>query len=104
MPLTSARRPGTSRILAQASRPVVPTLPAARTVQASSQASRSLADRRTMALMQEIRAEHGRLHEELRRLSEVPTSTVYLGGDDDADLVVHLDQVRPLPPDYQQFD
>ena len=42
-------------------------------------------------LLQEIRAEHGRLERELRSLSEPPV--VYLGGDEQMDLVVDLDKV-----------
>ncbi|HTQ81018.1 MAG TPA: hypothetical protein VMM92_13550 [Thermoanaerobaculia bacterium] len=53
--------------------------------------------------MREIRAEQGRLHADLRRLSERQGATLYLGGDEDVDLVVHLDQIREVPPDYQPY-
>jgi len=54
-------------------------------------------------LLQEIRAEHGRLERELRSLSEPPV--VYLGGDEGMDLVVDLDKVPaedgPAPATYR---
>ena len=42
-------------------------------------------------LLQEIRAEHDRIEQELRALSEPPV--VYVGGDEEVDLVVDLDRV-----------
>ncbi len=54
-------------------------------------------------LLQEIRAEHGRLERELHALSEPPV--VYLGGDERMDLVVDLDKVPaedgPAPATYR---
>jgi hypothetical protein len=44
------------------------------------------------ALLEEIRQEHGRLEDDLQALAEQP-SVVYLGGDDELDLVVDLDRV-----------
>ena len=41
--------------------------------------------------LQELRAEHGRLQRELRELSQPP---VYIGGNEDVDLVLDLGQVR----------
>jgi hypothetical protein len=64
------------------------------------------AARQARALLQEIRTDHLRLHDEMRR-REAQSSKIYLGSDEDADLVVHLDQVRELPgrqddpPPYQ---
>lgn len=56
-------------------------------------------------LLQEIRAEHGRLERELRALAEPPQ--VYVGGDERMDLVVGLDEVPaedgPEPAAYR-FD
>jgi hypothetical protein len=55
--------------------------------------------RQGRALLQEIReirADHLRLHHEMRQ-SEARNAKIYLGGDEDADLVVHLDQIRDLP-------
>jgi hypothetical protein len=50
---------------------------------------------RTRMALQEIRAEHGRLARELRDISEPPSPTVvYLGGDEDVDLVLDLGKVR----------
>jgi hypothetical protein len=54
------------------------------------------AARQARALLQLIRSDHTRLHDEMRR-SEAQSAKIYLGGDEDADLVVHLDQVRELP-------
>jgi hypothetical protein len=48
------------------------------------------------ALLQEIRSDHTRLHDEMRRRA-AQSAKIYLGSDEDADLVVHLDQVRELP-------
>ena len=42
--------------------------------------------------LQELRAEHGRLERELRELSQPPV--VYIGGNEDVDLVLDLEQVR----------
>jgi len=42
--------------------------------------------------LREIRAEHGRLEQELREMSETPV--VYLGGDENVDLVLDLGKVR----------
>lgn len=42
--------------------------------------------------LQEIRAEHGRLEQELREMTEQPV--VYLGGDENVDLVLDLGKVR----------
>ncbi len=64
------------------------------------------AAKQARALLQEIRTDHLRLHDEMRR-REAQSAKIYLGGDEDADLVVHLDQVRELPgrqddpPPYQ---
>jgi len=65
-----------------------------------------LVARQARALLQEIRTDHLRLQDEMRR-REAQSSKVYLGGDEDMDLVVHLDRVRELPdrqadpPPYQ---
>ena len=42
--------------------------------------------------LQELRAEHGRLRQELQELSQPPV--VYIGGNEDVDLVLDLGQVR----------
>jgi hypothetical protein len=42
--------------------------------------------------LREIRAEHGRLEQELREMTETPV--VYLGGDENVDLVLDLGKVR----------
>ena len=61
---------------------------------------------RVRALLQEIQNDHNRLHNEMRR-NAAQRAKIYLGGDEDADLVVHLDQIRELPgrqddpPPYQ---
>jgi hypothetical protein len=56
-------------------------------------------------LLQEIRAEHDQIEEELRALAEPPV--VYVGGDERMDLVVNLDRVPaedgPQPATYR-FD
>jgi hypothetical protein len=44
------------------------------------------------ALLEEIRHEHGRLEEDLQALTQEP-SVLYLGGDDEVDLVVDLERV-----------
>lgn len=54
-------------------------------------------------LLQEIRAEHGRIEQELRALAEPPV--IYVGGDERMDLVVDLDKVPaedgPTPATYR---
>lgn len=54
-------------------------------------------------LLQEIRAEHDRIEQELRALSEPPL--VYVGGDEEVDLVVDLNKVPaedgPTPATYR---
>lgn len=53
--------------------------------------------------LQEIRAEHDRIEQELRALSEPPV--IYVGGDERLDLVVDLDRVPaedgPAPATYR---
>jgi cytochrome c-type biogenesis protein CcmH/NrfG len=53
--------------------------------------------------LQEIRAEHDRIEQELRALSEPPV--IYVGGDERLDLVVGLDRVSaedgPAPATYR---
>jgi hypothetical protein len=87
-----------------------PVWNAPRAVPVSARSSRQRETRQAAALLEGIQAEHDRLNAELRRLQARP-STVYLGGDEDMDLVVHLDQVRELPhgqirtvADHQQLD
>jgi hypothetical protein len=63
-------------------------------------ATGSLMDRRAESIqaaearqaLQEIRAEHGRLEQELEELSQPPV--VYIGGNEDVDLVLDLGKVR----------
>ena len=43
-------------------------------------------------ILQDLRAEHGRLQRELRELSQPPV--VYVGGNDDVDLVLDVGKVR----------
>ena len=43
-------------------------------------------------MLQEIRAEHGRLEQEIHELSQPPV--VYIGGNEDVDLVLDLGKVR----------
>lgn len=54
--------------------------------------------------LQEIRAEHGRLEQELREMTEPPV--VYLGGDENVDLVLDLGKMRNaeavVPVAYRQ--
>ena len=57
--------------------------------QARGRESRQAQARQTL---QEIRAEHGRLEQELREMSESPV--VYLGSDENVDLVLDLGKVR----------
>lgn len=47
---------------------------------------------RARRVVQNLRAEHGRLQRELRELSEPPV--VYIGGNEDVDLVLDLGKVR----------
>ena len=66
----------------------------------SREAARAAEARR---LLQEIRAEHDRIEQELRSLDEPPV--IYLGGDERLDLVVDLDKVPaedgPAPATYR---
>lgn len=66
----------------------------------SREAARAAEARR---LLQEIRAEHDRIEEELRALSEPPV--IYVGGDERLDLVVDLDRIPaedgPAPATYR---
>jgi cell division protein FtsB len=48
---------------------------------------------RAQAALEEIRAEHGRLEREVRELQD-PPSVMYLGGNENVDLVLDLDKVR----------
>ena len=54
--------------------------------------SRAIETARARQTLQELRAEHGRLQRELRELSQPPV--VYIGGNEDVDLVLDLGQVR----------
>jgi hypothetical protein len=53
-------------------------------------------------ILQELRAEHGRLEQELQDISE--PRVLYLGGDEEVDLVLDLSRVpeagRPVPAAY----
>ncbi len=66
----------------------------------SREAARAAEARR---LLQEIRAEHDRIEQELRTLSEPPV--IYVGGDERLDLVVDLDRIPaedgPVPATYR---
>jgi cell division protein FtsB len=53
----------------------------------------ALANARAERALAEIRAEHARLKREIRELSD-PPSVVYLGGNEDVDLVLELGKVR----------
>ena len=53
----------------------------------------ALANARAEQALAEIRAEHARLEREVRELSDQP-SVVYLGGNEDVDLVLDLGKVR----------
>jgi cell division protein FtsB len=53
----------------------------------------ALANARAEQALAEIRAEHARLEREVQELSEKP-SVVYLGGNEDVDLVLDLGKVR----------
>jgi cell division protein FtsB len=48
---------------------------------------------RAQAALEEIRAEHGRLEREVRELQD-PPSVMYLGGNENVDLVLDLGKVR----------
>lgn len=66
----------------------------------SREAARAAEARR---LLQEIRAEHDRIEQELHSLSEPPV--IYVGGDERLDLVVDLDRIPaedgPAPATYR---
>ncbi|HEV8582099.1 MAG TPA: hypothetical protein VGX68_23770 [Thermoanaerobaculia bacterium] len=47
---------------------------------------------RAQQILQDLRAEHGRLERELREMSQPPV--VYIGGNEDVDLVLDLGKVR----------
>jgi hypothetical protein len=53
---------------------------------------RSIGAAQAQQALQELRAEHGRLRQELQELSEPPV--VYIGGNEDVDLVLDLGKVR----------
>jgi hypothetical protein len=53
----------------------------------------ALANARAERALAEIRAEHARLEREVQELSDTP-SVVYLGGNEDVDLVLDLGKVR----------
>jgi len=53
----------------------------------------ALANARAERALAEIRAEHARLEREVQELSD-PPSVVYLGGNEDVDLVLDLGKVR----------
>ena len=54
----------------------------------------ALASSRAEKALAEIRAEHARLEREVQDLSEQQPSVVYLGGNEDVDLVLDLGKVR----------
>jgi len=55
-------------------------------------AARRARDAQARQVLDDLRAEHGRLRRELREISQPPV--VYLGGNEDVDLVLDLGQVR----------
>ncbi|HEV7516900.1 MAG TPA: hypothetical protein VGR07_11420 [Thermoanaerobaculia bacterium] len=91
-PLAPTLAPSLAQLQPAAPAPL-PILPA------STRATRSggMSAQRAEAMLQQIRAQHLRLHDDVRRLREAQSSTVYLGGDEDMDLVIHLDRVREQP-------
>jgi hypothetical protein len=77
--------------------PAAQTLPAISTISPASASERVPRRESLAALLREVHAERARVHHELRQLQAARSSTIYLGGDEDMDLVVHLDRVRELP-------
>jgi len=109
LPREQARPDFTARVLerlespATASRPRVRLLLAAAAVVVSAVSAGVLIDRQAASresieaaqaqqILQDLRAEHGRLQRELRELSQPPV--VYIGGNEDVDLVLDLGKVR----------
>lgn len=54
--------------------------------------ARSIETAEAQQILRELRAEHGRLEQELQEMSEPPV--LYLGGNEDVDLVLDLRNVR----------
>jgi hypothetical protein len=61
-------------------------------VERQSAARQTIEAARAQRILQDLRAEHGRLQRELRELSQPPV--VYIGGNEDVDLVLDVGKVR----------
>jgi len=107
LPREQARPDFTARVLARlddapapAPRPRARLVLAAAAIMAAAVSAGVLVDRQTAArnadaqaqTLRDLRAEHARLQRELRELSE--PSVVYIGGNEDVDLVLDLGKVR----------
>ncbi len=87
-----ARRPSARLVLAAAALVFLTAVSAGLLIDRQSGARESLEAARAQRILQDLRAEHERLERELRELSQPPV--VYIGGNEEVDLVLDLGQVR----------
>ena len=87
-----ARRPRHTFRLALAGATAAAVLTAAGAGILMNRRAESIQAAEAQRMLQEIRAEHGRLAQELEELSQPPV--VYIGGNEDVDLVLDLGKVR----------
>lgn len=84
-------RPSARLVLALAAVLAVATVSAGILIERQA-AARQSRDAQARQVLDDLRAEHGRLRRELREISQPPV--VYIGGNEDVDLVLDLGQVR----------
>ena len=79
-------------VLAAAAAAVVAAVTTGVLIERQSASREAIEAARAQQILQDLRAEHGRLQRELRELSQPPV--VYVGGNDDVDLVLDVGKVR----------
>jgi hypothetical protein len=88
----SALRPHAWLVLAAAAAVAVAAVSTGFLIDRQTASRNAIAAAQAQQILQDLRAEHGRLQRELRELSRPPV--VYVGGNEDVDLVVDLGKVR----------
>ena len=89
--LASAPRPSVRLVLAAAAL-VVAAVSTSLLVDRQTPSREAVEAARAEQILQDLRAEHGRLERELQEMSQAPV--VYIGGNENVDLVLDLGKVR----------
>jgi hypothetical protein len=87
-----APRPAARLALAMAAAAVVAAVSTGVLIERHNVSREAIGAAQAQQILQDLRAEHGRLQRELRELSQPPV--VYIGGNEDVDLVLDLGKAR----------